>query len=155
MYLLIFDGQICGQSQTEDNLPNGFSAIAYGGDLAPDRLELVDGEIREKIFNLPLPIETSTAVTQNWAGLFLSLHHTPMWERAYEASGRTLKANRAFTLLLNTLTVTRSIELLSFAIADLREAMAGISTIGDFSESEITLVNELLQAHNFDLTIDG
>lgn len=168
MLILVQDGQICGTAKDLSGVPSNMQAIEYSGEHSIESLYVNDGQLQLKParpsetsvwqgsqWREPTPFVVPT-FGPDWQGLFQALHHTPMWERAYEASGRTLKANRAFTLLLNTLTVSRSLDVLVFAIADLRDAMAGISAIGDFSAEELGQIDQMLATHGFDLRVgDG
>lgn len=154
MFLLIFDSKICGRSDSADNLPEGWAAIEYDGTLPPESLELVDGEIREKQPPEPVPFAMPDSIGPNWDALLSGLEETPMWARVFGAAERTIKANAAFTLLLNTLTITRKAPTLAFAIAKMREALQGIEKIGDFDETEIASLNELLETTGFDLKLE-
>lgn len=155
MFLLTFKGEICGRSDSPDNLPAGWKAIEYDGALSPESLELIDGEIREKQPPEPTPfVLPEMPIGPNWQALHDALENTPMWARVFGAAGRTIKANAAFTLLLNTITVTRKLPTLEYAIAEMRDALRGIEKIGDFDEAEIASLNELLETTGFDLKLE-
>ena len=154
MFLLIADGEICGRSDSPDNLPEGWKAIAYDGGRSPESLELVDGEIREKQPPEIVPFVVPETIGPNWDALYAGLEGTPMWARVFSAAGRTLRANAAFTLLLNTITTARRIATLEFAIAEMRDALLGIAAIGDFDATEIASLNELLEATGFNLRLE-
>ncbi len=89
----------------------------------------------------------------DWDKLITLLDSSPEWGRVYAAAEKTLKANTAFTTLLTTLTNLRKLETLEFAIAKLREAMIGISGIGDFTAEEIASINQKLAECGFDLQL--
>jgi hypothetical protein len=167
MLILIHQDQICGQVESAEGLPSGFEVIETEIEAPIESLYFADGEIRQKPerpsdahvwtdsrwvelerFSIP-----EASAQEDWQGLFVALHETPIWARVYEASGRTLKANRAFTLLLNTLTTSRNLATFVFAIADMREALQGISAIGDFDTAELAMLNELLQQYQFGLKV--
>lgn len=89
----------------------------------------------------------------DWDKLIAALDSSPEWERAYTASERTLKANTAFTTLMSALTSIRKVETLQFALAKLREAMSGISGLGDFTTEEIASINQKLAQAGFELRL--
>ncbi len=164
MFFLIQNGAIAGTSaEFTDNLPEGFSLIE-GPDLP---LSEVYWNGQSVVTKPPQPSPehywngaTNTWVApspltpfQDWDKLISFLDSSPEWGRAYGAAEKTIKANTAFTLLLTTLTSLRKIETLEFALNKLREAMSGISGIGDFTTEEIASIDGKLEAAGFDLRL--
>ncbi|MCC5644812.1 hypothetical protein LC607_18075 [Nostoc sp. CHAB 5824] len=104
-------------------------------------------------WEVPPTIAVPEVRFQDWDRLISLLDSSPEWGRVYTAAERTLKANTAFTTLLSTLTNFRKIETLEFAIAKLREAMIGISGVGDFTAEEIASINQKLADCGFELQL--
>ncbi len=90
----------------------------------------------------------------DWDKLLQTLQSSAEWAKAYSASERTLKANTAYTTLLVVLTNTHQVDSLEWAIAKLREAMASISGIGDFTSLEIEAINQKLASAGFSLILE-
>lgn len=163
MYLLIQNEQIVGTTDNPRNEIAGFE-IVEGPDLPIELLYFDGSRIQVKPeppselhfwqnnqWRLPEP---SVAVRENWDGLVIALRGSSFWGKVYTAAGRTLKANVAWTLLYGTLTKTHNLQDLNFAIVEIREAMRGITGIGDFTTEEITALNQLLDDNGFTLRLE-
>lgn len=100
--------------------------------------------------NTPDPIDTPQLV--NWQGLENSLRASPIWQKCFEVSMLSLPAQSATTLLLSTITSTRNLQDLEFAIGFLRQQMQTLP-VGDFTTQEITLMNQALEANGFSLRL--
>ncbi|MBW4677769.1 MAG: hypothetical protein KME52_28375 [Desmonostoc geniculatum HA4340-LM1] len=130
--LVYWDGQIISPKPTK-----------------PEARAIWDNEQLEWI--VPPPRQMPS--TPDWGKLIALLDSSPEWGRAYAASEKTLKANTAFTAMLTTLTNFRKTETLEFALAKLREAMTGISGVGDFTAEEIVSINQKLTDCGFELQL--
>lgn len=164
---LIYENEIAGIANQETQLPSGYSAIEGPNDelenlyfdgfqiqLKPPKPSVAhywDNELLKWVSPNQGAIPPSNS--PNWEKLILLLENSPEWAKAYAASEKTLKANTAFTTLLTTFANLRKVENLIFAIAKLREAMAGISGIGDFTAEEINSINQKLAESGFDLQL--
>jgi hypothetical protein len=168
MIYLIFNGSVVGvvQGDGEVSLPEGFEEIESDLNLPSDAVFFDGVAIAEKpiqpspnhvwdgtIWVAPVP-SLEYPRENDWAAFAQRLKGSEAWARVYAASSRTLRANSAFTLLLNTITSGFDTETLAFAIAQIRGAMDDIKTIGDFSESEIDSINEALSLSGFELRIN-
>jgi hypothetical protein len=164
MIYLLSDGQVVGLASNAIGLPIGFTAFDSPLELDPQHVYWDGKNIIEKpptpgpeyfwgAGEWIAPPIGALALPTGWAGLFSGLSNTPMWQRVFAAAGRTLRANAAFTLLLNTLTASHDIGTLAFAIDELREAMRGISAIGDFPPEETDQINQILEKTGFDLRL--
>jgi hypothetical protein len=133
--ILIFDGQIAGQSTTADNLPAGFTAIEYSGTEPLENLWFDGKNIRVKPERpsdrhywagtdwAEMP-ENIIPVHEDWAGLVADLRGSGLLGKVYSAAKKTVKATTAWTMLMTALTSPLMIvEDLAFAIGDFR-AMA-------------------------------
>lgn len=88
----------------------------------------------------------------NWQGLENMLRASAIWQKAFEVSMLSLPAQSATTLLLSTITSTRNLQDLEFAIGFLRQQMQALP-VGDFTTQEITLMNQALEANGFSLRL--
>ena len=168
MYL-VFDNEIAGVANTSEGLPFGFKAV--DGPDAPLENLYWDGkaialkppkpnaaaywDARTKTWKTP-PVANIPSLapgSPDWNKLIESLENSPEWGRTYAASERTLKANTAYTTLMTVLGSLRKVETLQFALAKLREAMEGISGLGDFTPSEVQSINQKLKAAGFGFQI--
>jgi hypothetical protein len=122
MFLLISDGQICGRTNSPDGLPFGLEAIEYDGGLEPSALELVDGKICEKKPASVVPIEMVEVPASPWVQLRQKVQNTPIWEASFQASYKSLKAQSAWTLMLNSIDSSHNLSDFSFAVCALLEA---------------------------------
>lgn len=167
MYFLIQNGQIAGTSDAAIEVAG--LEIVEGIDLPVDQLYWDRSAIQQRperpsplhywqdnqwiLPNIVASSVIASAPTANWEGLIAALRGTPIWAKTFSAAGRTVKANAAWTLLYGTLTATRNLEDLQFAIAEMRGAMRGVSAIGDFTPEELATLNQLLQDHGFSFTL--
>ncbi|MDM9583079.1 hypothetical protein [Nostoc sp. GT001] len=169
MIFLICNNEIAGITDVylESELPTGYKCIE-GPNLLPYEVYW-DGEAvlpkppqpslehywdsTTNTWQLPQLITIPQIKVENWDKLILLLDSSPEWGRVYAAAEKTLKANTAFTTLLTTLTNLRKVETLIFAIAKLREAMTGISGVGDFTSEEIASINQKLTDCGFELQL--
>jgi len=98
----------------------------------------------------------------NWAGLLAGLHDSDAWVRVWTALGefnsgtvaatqKAVQVQRAYSLLVLTLSSTHRAETLQFAIAELRLALA--ATTGDFDAVELAFINGLLAECGFSLQL--
>lgn len=133
--ILIFNGQIAGQSTTADNLPAGFTAIeapiASLG-LPLDQLWF-DGENIQVKSERPsdrhywsdtdwaeMP-KNIVPVHEDWAGLVADLRESGLMAKVYAAAKKTVKATTAWTMFMTALTSpVMVVEDLAFAICDFR-----------------------------------
>lgn len=161
-YFFLQNGQIVGTTDDPNIAIAGFE-IAEGVDLPVEQLYWNGSEICPKP-ERPSPLHVwerlewilpfvATLERENWDGLVSSLRGTAVWAKVYTAASRTLKANVSWTLLYGTLTRTHNLQDLQFAIAEIREAMAGISAIGDFTSEEIEQINQILMLNGFELEL--
>jgi hypothetical protein len=88
--------------------------------------------------------------TPNWLGLESALRNSAAWAHAYDQAEETVKANAAFTLLLNSLTSTHNEDDLRFAWLRLRELMQTQASLTDFSAEQLEFVTEALSDNGFD-----
>ncbi|MBW4443070.1 MAG: hypothetical protein KME10_17890 [Plectolyngbya sp. WJT66-NPBG17] len=157
--------QICGTTDDPTLELAGFQVVKGVDDLPAEMLFWDGFEIQIKParpsdlhfwqnnqWTLP---EFTAPVTENWTGLIDSLRGTLIWQKSFTAAGRTVRANAAWTLLYGTLTSTQSLPDLAFAIAELREAMRGITAIGDFTSEELDSLNQKLEANHFSLRLES
>ena len=169
MYL-IFDNEIAGVANTSEGLPSGFKAV--DGPDAPLENLYWDGkkialkpqktnaaaywDARTKAWKTPpeasFSLPPAGADSPNWNMLITSLQNTPEWGRAYTAAEKTLKANASFTTLMSALTMEDEATL-QFALTKLREAMEGITGLGDFTPAEVQSINQKLKAAGFGFQI--
>lgn len=164
---LIHEGAIAGTTDQAEDLPEGYSAHP-GPDAPIDDLYWDGTNVILKpekpsptaIWNVEAHLWTEPetfvipSLPLDWDKLIAALDSSPEWERAYTASERTLKANTAFTTLMSALTSIRKVETLQFALSKLREAMSGISGLGDFTPEEINSINQKLEDAGFDLRLN-
>lgn len=166
---LIFDNQIAGTTAQDEGLPAGFRAVE--GMDAPLENLYWDGkaialkppkpnntaywDTKTKAWKTPPVASFSSAIpnSPDWNKLVESLENSPEWGRTYAASERTLKANTAYTTLMTVLGSLRKVETLQFALFKLREAMEGISGLGDFNPDEVDSINQKLKAAGFEFQI--
>lgn len=165
---LIYEGAIAGTTDQAEDLPEGYSA--HPGPDAPIEEVYWDGadvilkpekpsaiafwNIETLSWTEPEAFVIPNLQSLDWDKLIAALDSSPEWERAYTASERTLKANTAFTTLMSALTSIRKVETLQFALSKLREAMSGISGLGDFTPEEIASINQKLEAAGFELRLN-
>lgn len=168
MFYLINNGQIVGSADSADNLPKDFFAVEYeeselsqiywDGEAIQLRPSKPSGEFfwsnQSNSWEAIASRINSTRTTEDWGLLTNLLQSSQPWIKAYAASERTLKANTAYTTLLMTLLNVRQVDTLEWSIARLREAMEGISNLGDFSIDEIIDINGKLQQSNFTLRLE-
>lgn len=165
-YLVNDQNEVIGTTDRAEDLPAGTRTIESDLDLSIVRVFVnADDEIEEKP---PQPSErhywddgawaqlpeNDFTPANNWPQLEALLMESAPWDRVYQASGRTIKSSAAFTLLLNTITVSRRLPTLEFAIGEMRSAMAGLTGIGDFTAEEIAEINGYLEAAKFDLRLE-
>lgn len=100
-----------------------------------------------------LPQSQAVIEVNNWDKLLKKLRSTPIWAKTYEASTKTIKANSAFTVLYGTLTSAHDEADLVWSFAQMREAMAGIAAIGDYTAEEIAQINQWLSDSGFELQL--
>lgn len=164
MYFLIQHGQIAGTIDDPTAKIPGFK-IVEGIDLPAEQLYWDGAKIQERPErpsslhywqdNQWVMVESVIAQNaSNWAGLVEGLRGTAAWAKTFSAAGRTLRANAAWTMLYGTLTTTHNLADLQFAVTEMRDAMIGISTIGDFAPEELTEINELLESNGFELRLE-
>ncbi|MBE9178657.1 hypothetical protein IQ268_08805 [Oculatella sp. LEGE 06141] len=161
MWYFIADNQVVSppMDTKPEVLPVGF-ALAEGEELEPAEAYF-DGTAvvakppqpsslhywNESSWELPpLPVPMPL---QNWDGLVEDLRRSMPWAKVYEGAGRTLKANKAFTLLYGTLTTTHHLSDFATAIADVRDGLRGIAGIGDFTAEELEWLRSRLEIHGF------
>lgn len=165
-YLVNEENEVIGTTDRAEDLPNGIRSIESDLDLSPDQVYVTaEGEIAAKPASpgdgyrwiegdWAAPLENDFTPANNWPKLEALLMESAPWDRVYQASGRTIKSSAAFTLLLNTITVSRRLQTLEFAIGEMRSAMAGLTGIGDFTAEEIAEINGYLEAAKFDLRLE-
>ena len=135
MLILIFEGQIAGQTNTADNLASGFTAIEYLGNEPIENLYFDGKQIQakgERPSNRHYwadgqwiePPENIIPTHEDWAGLVADLRECGLLAKVYAAAKKTNKAGTSWTMLLAALTSPLLIvEDLAFALTDFR-AMA-------------------------------
>ena len=164
-YIYIQGGEICGEGSSGENLPQGYLAISIpekllstplsGIYLAEDgMLEAIptqpssdhwwDKEAKEWREPLPLP---EAPLAPDWEGFAAALRGGPIWAKFYTAGTKDLRCNLAGTLLLNTLTGTRNLADLEFAIAELLAAMAAASGVTELTTNQKNTLDGLLVEH--------
>jgi len=133
--ILIFDGQIAGQTTTTDNLAAGFTAIEYSGTEPLESLWFDGKKIRVKPErpsdrhywtgkDWAENVDAQIPMHEDWAGLMADLRGSGLLAKVYAAAKKTVKVATAWTMLMTALTSPLMIvEDLAFAIADFR-AMA-------------------------------
>jgi hypothetical protein len=147
MKLLISDGFIAGTAEGVDSssIPLGFTIAEYPNTVPIESLYCSDGEVQ------PIPPKPSenchwngiewveivllnTAIENgpDWDGLVSNLRSSDIWEKSFKAASMSIAANSAWTLLYGTLTSTKHLQDLIFAITALRSAMA-MTDEGDLS----------------------
>ena len=130
--ILIFDGQIAGQTGTAENLPSGFVAVPYDGDEPIENLWWDGKKIRVKPERpsdrhywagtdwAEMP-ENIIPAYEDWAGLVADLRESGLLGKVYSAAKKTVKASTAWTMLMAALTSPLMVvEDLAFAIGDFR-----------------------------------
>lgn len=154
--ILIFEGQIAGQTNTADNLPAGFTAIEYLGDEPIENLYFDGKQIQAKGegpsdrhywagTEWVEPPENIIPVHEDWAGLVADLRECGLLAKVYAAAKKTNKAGTSWTMLLTALTSPLLIvEDLAFALTDFR-AMAPDTLDAD----DCKLIWELLADRGF------
>lgn len=95
------------------------------------------------------PFVPEPTIAPNWLGLVAALRNSAIWAKVFDAASRTLKAQNAFTLLYGTLITVHNLDDLRLAIYLVREAMRGISAIGDFSADELAWIGDRLSENGF------
>lgn len=179
MFFLVQDGAIAGDAIAEIEIP-GFDCIEVESGWSKEDCYVDEGEIKRKPerpspehfwkdngWNLPekveVPVLPDAPITESWGGLESALRGSTIYAKIYFAisepeaatvAGLTkmMKANAAYTLLLNTITTTHAQPDFEFAIAQLREAMKTMK-MGDFAAEEIEWLNSTLKANNFTLQL--
>ena len=141
--ILIFDGQIAGQSTTSKNLPDGFTAIEYTGTEPIENLWFDGENIQTKP---PQPSdrhywagsewaevpENVVPVHEDWAGLVADLRECGLLAKVYAAAKKTNKAGTAWTMFMTALTSPLMVvEDLAFAIADYRAMTSDVLDADD------------------------
>lgn len=84
----------------------------------------------------------------DWAGLLKDLRGSEPWAKSFAAASTSIAANSAWTLLYGTLTGTRHLPDLMFAIGALRSAMVATEG-GDFTEAEVNTINAIMTSRGF------
>jgi hypothetical protein len=183
MLFLIYDGQLSGTTIATDSLPEGFEAVE-GPDLPLERVYWDGSQVQAKPtqpsslhywdgvshqWQLPEPVSLAIATPsspEDWDGLTNALRNTAVFAKVYGAATqpeastiaaltKTLKANTAYTLLMDTLSKTHHSGDLQFAIAQLREVMATIAAIGDFTPEELAWLNQHLKSNGFEIRLEA
>lgn len=91
----------------------------------------------------------ATGITNDWEALYKALLGSAEWTKAQQAAAATLKANVAYTNLNSVVTVLKQLDMFVGAIGKMREAMASIANVGDFTAAEITAFNKKLKDAGF------
>jgi hypothetical protein len=84
----------------------------------------------------------------DWDGLASDLRSSDIWAKSFKAASISIVANSAWTLLYGTLTSTKHLQDLMFAITALRSAMA-MTDEGDFTKSQIKELNKIMESRGF------
>lgn len=164
MQVFIFDNQIAGiapDGQDPSTLPSGFTIAEYAGDVAIESLYFVNGSL-ELIPTKPdgayqwdgsewVEIPTVTFITQygpDWSGLLSDLRGSEAWAKSFMAASTSIAANAAWTLLYGTVTNTKHLPDLMFAIGALRIAMVDTEG-GDFTEAQVNTINAIMADRGF------
>lgn len=193
MLFYVADNEIVGDQANPDSLPNGW-AVAEGADL-PIEMLYWDGEaIQERpprpgeeyywsrdnlgweqaqtpVPQVPTGPPSPGAVSGDWERLEASLRQSSYFYKGYESAGYSLKSNRAFTLLLNTIRTGSTLQSggfiseasslklsqdLRFATLDLKAALAELGASGsfpDFTEEELASLEEMLADCGFEVAL--
>ena len=158
MKYLLLDGQIIGAAAGDE--PMGNATIVDGPHAEISQLYYEEGEVKlkppappegwwdseAKEWRTPTPLPEIPAAP-DWDGFAAALRGGPIWAKFYAAGTKDLRANLAGTLLLNTLTGTRNLADLEFAIAELLAAMAAASGVTELTANQKTTLDGLLVEH--------
>lgn len=135
-YFYVKDGSIVGLGDSED-MPDGFDLVPNEfGQVNPHDYFYADGQIEKKPdrpsldaawnngeWSVPEPIDVGAIVALNpWRSLLDKLRGSDVWEAAFTASFKSLRAQSAWTLLYGTITSTNNIQDLAFAVSALIDA---------------------------------
>jgi hypothetical protein len=85
----------------------------------------------------------------DWDKLTQEITNSVYFYKAYQASKKTLTANTAMTLLMATLTVTRNVNTLKFAVQDLLSAMSNSTQITAYTANELLSLTNVLNDCGF------
>ena len=160
MKYLILDNEVIGRIEGNQNPPGNATVIT--GPWAPENDQLyVDGDkvkVRpekpspaawwdkgEKAWKEPIPLPE--IATPDWQGLAAALPGGPIWAKFYAAGTKDLRANLAGTLLLTTITSSHNLDDLTFAIAELLDAMEQASGVTTLTATQKTTLDNLLETH--------
>ena len=161
MQWLISENQIVGIPDPNITYPSGFevvegveaidrSLVYFNGTAVVFKPEKPSpGAVWNPVDNEWIEPE-SPPVLPNWAGLENELRGSDVWLKAFTAADETVKAQNRFTLLMSTIATTHNLNDLKFAFNGLRQAMAEIPSVGDFTESELNWIGEILLDNDFD-----
>lgn len=94
----------------------------------------------------------TASVSPAWQGLENALRRSTVWQKVAEASKVSVSCQFGFTLLLSALTATHNLDDLQYSVSVIREALSGLP-VGDFTPSEIELINTYLVNNNFDIQL--
>jgi GGDEF domain-containing protein len=86
----------------------------------------------------------------DWDKLTRLLTNSQYFEKAYQASKKTLNANSAFTLLMATITNTKNVNTLRFSFNELLTAMKASTQILSYTAKELQEIKTLLNNCGFD-----
>jgi GGDEF domain-containing protein len=86
----------------------------------------------------------------DWDKLTRLLTNSQYFEKAYQASKKTLNANSAFTLLMATITNTKNVNTLRFSFNELLTAMKASTQIVSYTTKELQEIKTLLNDCGFD-----
>jgi hypothetical protein len=158
MQYLVLDGEVVGVAQGEE--PMGQATIHDGPDGEISQLYFDDGEVKlkppappegwwdpeAKEWRTPAPLPELPA-GPDWEGFANALRGGPIWAKFYNAGTKDLRCNLAGTLLLNTLTGTRNLADLEFAIAELLAAMDEAAGVTPLTANQKATLDGLLVEH--------
>ena len=155
MKYLLLDAEIIGVAQGDE--PMGNATIVDGPHAEISQLYYEEGEVKlkppappegwwdseAKEWRTPTPLPEIPAAP-DWTGFAEALRGGPIWAKFYTAGTKDLRANLAGTLLLTTLTGTRNLADLEFAIAELLEAMDAAAGVTTLTANQKSTLNGLL-----------
>lgn len=141
-YFYVQNGTIAGLGDTDD-VPFACIANMFGGSIDPNDFCVVDGKIELRPerpspdhvwadggWVKPTPIDVSAIVSLNpWQTLLDKLRGSEVWEAAFSASVKSLRAQSAWTILYGTITSTNNLQDLAFSLGALIDAAPALFTI--------------------------
>lgn len=161
-YFYVKAGEIVGAGDIGENLPDDVGAIAnsFGPGIDPNDYYVSDGSIQPKP-DRPSPyhvwieggwtlpeVGDLSAIVNPWDSLVNRVRGSEVWDAAFTASFKSLRAQSAWSVLLSSLTSTHNIDDLAFGLNALIEAAPTLFSDEVKSQFKTMLVETNLLTEN-------